>query len=88
MFSNNGKISNHQTVRLLILDVFTGACLFLPMALPRLAGEGGFLALILGLLLTLTDGFVLSRTLEKCARRYIPKLGGGWLGDVLRWLYG
>lgn len=88
MFSNNGKISNHQTVRLLILDVFTGACLFLPMALPRLAGEGGFLALILGLLLTLTDGFVLSRTLEKCESRYIPKLGGGWLGDVLRWLYG
>ena len=88
MFSNNGKISNHQAVRLLILDVFTGACLFLPMALPRLAGEGGFLALILGLLLTLADGAVLSRTLEKCENRYIPKLSGGWLGGVLRWLYG
>ena len=88
MFSNNGKISNHQAVRLLILDVFTGACLFLPMDLPRLAGEGGFLALILGLLLTLADGAVLSRTLEKCENRYIPKLSGGWLGGVLRWLYG
>ena len=52
MFSNNGKISNHQAIRLLILDVFTGACLFLPMVLSRLAGNGGFLALILGLLLT------------------------------------
>lgn len=60
MFSNNGKISNHQATRLLILDVFTGACLFLPMALPRLAGEGGFLALLLGLLLTLVDGALLS----------------------------
>ena len=37
MFSNNGKISNHQAIRLLILDVFTGACLFLPMALSRMA---------------------------------------------------
>ena len=81
MFSNNGKISNHQAVRLLILDVFTGACLFLPMALPRLAGEGGFAAFILGLLLTLIDGALLSRTLEKCESRYIP-------GRALRWLYG
>lgn len=88
MFSNNGKISNHQAVRLLILDVFTGACLFLPMALPRLAGEGGFAAFILGLLLTLIDGALLSRTLEKCESRYIPGLGGGWPGRALRWLYG
>lgn len=64
MFSNNGKISNHQAIRLLILDVFTGACLFLPMVLSRLAGNGGFLALILGLLLTLADGAVLSCVLK------------------------
>lgn len=88
MFSNNGKISNHQATRLLILDVFTGACLFLPMALPRLAGEGGFLALILGLLLTLLDGAVLSWALGKCGSHYIQNLGGGWLGSVLRWIYG
>lgn len=88
MFSNNGKISNHQAVRLLILDVFTGACLFLPMALPRLAGDGGFLALILGILLTLADGAVLSWCLGKCESRFIPKLGSGWLPAVLRWLYG
>ena len=87
MFSNNGKISNHQATRLLILDVFTGACLFLPMALPRLAGEGGFLALILGLLLTLADGALLSWVLGKCESRYVQSLGG-WTGKVLRWLYG
>lgn len=88
MFSNNGKISNHQATRLLILDVFTGACLFLPMALPRLAGEGGFLALILGILLTLLDGAVLSWALEKCGSHYIQNSGGGWLGTVLSWAYG
>lgn len=87
MFSNNGKISNHQATRLLILDVFTGACLFLPMALPRLAGEGGFIALILGLLLTLADGALLSWVLGKCESRYVQSLGG-WTGKVLRWLYG
>lgn len=87
MFSNNGKISNHQATRLLILDVFTGACLFLPMALPRLAGEGGFLALLLGLLLTLADGALLSWVLGKCESRFVQSLGG-WPGKVLRWLYG
>ena len=56
MFSNNGEISNHQTTRLLILDVFTGAVLFLPGTLARICGSGGLTALILGLLLTLADG--------------------------------
>ncbi|MDD3223023.1 MAG: GerAB/ArcD/ProY family transporter [Lachnospiraceae bacterium] len=56
MFSNNGEISNHQMVRLLILDVFTGAALFLPSVLGKLAGGGGLLALFLGILLTLADG--------------------------------
>ena len=88
MFSNNGKISNHQAIRLLILDVFTGACLFLPMALSRMAGNGGFLALILGLLLTLVDGVVLSWCLEKCASQFIQNLGRGWIARILRWLYG
>ena len=88
MFSNNGKISNHQAIRLLILDVFTGACLFLPMALSRLAGNGGFLALILGLLLTLADGAVLSWCLEKCSSQFVQNLGRGWLANILRWLYG
>ena len=64
MFSNNGKISGHQAVRLLIMDVFTGACLFLPMALSRVAGNGGLLALILGLMLTLMDGCLISGCLE------------------------
>lgn len=88
MFSNNGKISNHQAIRLLILDVFTGACLFLPMVLSRLAGNGGFLALILGLLLTLADGAVLSWCLEKCSSQFVQNLGRGWLANILRWLYG
>ena len=60
MFSNNGKISNHQAVRLLIMDLFTGACLFLPMALPKVSGSGGILACFLGLLWTWLEGMILS----------------------------
>ena len=48
MFSNNGCISERQVVRMLILNLFTGASLFLPMALPRVSGKGGFYVFILG----------------------------------------
>lgn len=66
MFSNNGEISNHQTTRLLILDVFTGAVLFLPGTLARICGSGGLTALILGLLLTLADGALLAWSFRRC----------------------
>lgn len=88
MFSNNGKISNHQAVRLLVMDVFTGACLFLTMALPRICGNGGVAALILGFALTLAEGAVISGCLIRSGRHYIPSLGSGWAGYGLRWLYG
>ena len=88
MFSNNGKISGHQAVRLLIMDVFTGACLFLPMALSRVAGNGGLLALILGLILTLMDGCLISGCLEGSGGDYISSLGKGIIGYGLRWMYG
>ena len=61
MFSNNGKISDHQAVRLLILDLFTGACLFLPMALSRVAGNGGLFSCILGILWVWIEGVILSK---------------------------
>ena len=88
MFSNNGEISNHQTTRLLILDVFTGAVLFLPGTLARICGSGGLTALILGLLLTLADGALLSWSFRRCGSAYIPALGQGIGGHLLRWLYG
>ena len=46
------------------------------------------MALILGLLLTLVDGAVLSWCLEKCASQFIQNLGRGWAARILRWLYG
>ena len=61
MFSNNGKISDHQAVRLMILDLFTGACLFLPMALSRVAGNGGLFSCILGILWVWIEGVILSK---------------------------
>lgn len=88
MFSNNRKISSRQAVRLLIMDIFTGACLFLPMALPRVAGYGGLLACLLGLALTWTEGFVISKCMEQCGSHYIPLLGNRWGGSILRWFYG
>lgn len=88
MFSNNGKISNRQAVRLLILDIFTGACLFLPMALPRVVGYGGLLSCLFGLALTWLEGFVISKCMVRCSSHYIPLLGKGWGGLGLRWLYG
>lgn len=50
---------------MLILDVFTGACLFLPMALPKIAGSGGLLALVLGLLFSWLNGEWLFYCLKK-----------------------
>lgn len=88
MFSNNGEISNHQTTRLLILDVFTGAVLFLPGTLARICGSGGLTALILGLLFTLADGALLAWSFRRCGSAYIPALGQGIGGHLLRWLYG
>lgn len=88
MFSNNGKISSRQAVRLLIMDLFTGACLFLPMVLPRVSGRGGLAALLLGLGLTWLDGLLLSKCLIQCHHSFIPELGDGWGGRLLRWLYG
>ena len=65
MFSHNGRISTHQMVRLLVLDLFTGACLFLPRALPRVAGSGSLLAYVLGIGLTLLYGWIVSTSLAK-----------------------
>ena len=74
MFSHNNHISAHQKVRLLVLDVFTGACLFLPMALPRVSGESGLLAWLIGMGLTFVYGWILSLS---CSKSNI----GNWLGD-------
>ena len=60
MFSHNHQISAHQQVRLLVLDLFTGACLFLPMALPRICGESGFFAYLIGMGVTLGYGMLIS----------------------------
>lgn len=51
-FSNNGNISENQVVRMLVLDLFAGASLFLPMALPRVSGDGGGFAFLFGVGLT------------------------------------
>lgn len=75
MFSNNGKISAHQAIRLLIMDIFTGGCLFLPMALPRVCGNGGVMALILGFVLTMAEGAVISKCLVQSLKPYISTLG-------------
>ena len=88
MFSNNGEISDHQMVRLLILDVFTGAVLFLPGTLGRISGRGGLIALVFGLLLTLADGMLLSWSFHRCGNAYIPELGEGIIGCLFRWGYG
>ena len=77
MFSNNGKISDHQAIRLLIMDVFTGGCLFLPMALPRVCGNSGVMALILGFVLTMAEGVVISKCLVQSSKPYISTLGYG-----------
>ena len=82
MFSNNGKISDHQAIRLLIMDVFTGGCLFLPMALPRVCGNSGVMVLILGFVLTMAEGVVISKCLVQSSKPYISTLGYG-----LRFLY-
>lgn len=88
MFSNNRKISNHQMVRLLILDVFTGATLFLPMALGKIAGGGGLIALLAGFLLTFADGALLSWSFKRSGNNYVLSPGQGWGGKALQWLYG
>lgn len=88
MFSNNGEISDHQMVRLLILDVFTGAVLFLPGTLGRISGRGGLIALVFGLLLTLADGMLLSWSFHRCGNAYISELGEGIIGRLFRWGYG
>lgn len=64
MFSSNGKISEHQAIRLLTMDMFTGACLFLPMALPRISGYGGLLAYVIGILLTWGYGWLVAKNME------------------------
>lgn len=88
MFSNNGKISNHQTVRLLILDIFTGACLFLPMALPKVAGYGGWAALVGGILFTWLNGIFLTKCMKNVQGAYVDTFGNGLIGAGMRWLYG
>ena len=65
MFSHNHQISAHQQVRLLVLDLFTGACLFLPMALPRICGESGFFAYLIGIALTWGYGMLISLSYSK-----------------------
>ena len=69
MFSNNGKISERQMIRLLVMDMFTGACLFLPMALPRTAGNGGFLAYVIGILLTWGYGWLVAKNVENSSMK-------------------
>lgn len=88
MFSNNGKISNHQTVRLLILDVFTGATLFLPMALGRISGGAGIASFILGLLFTLANGGLLAWSFRRSGGDYIGSLGRRRGGRIFQYLYG
>ena len=69
MFSNNGKISERQMIRLLVMDMFTGACLFLPMALPRTSGNGGFLAYVIGILLTWGYGWLVAKNVENSSMK-------------------
>ncbi len=76
MFSNNGRISEHQAVRLIILNLFTGASLFLPMALPRVSGDGGFCAWILGILLTWMYVWTILKHLNIRTRKYLEIILG------------
>lgn len=88
MFSNNGKISDHQTIRLLVMDMFTGACLFLPMALSRVSGYGGLAAYVLGILLTWGYGCLIAKNLERVSMRQWVFYGKDVGTLVCRFLYG
>ena len=87
MFSNNGKISDHQAIRLLIMDLFTGACLFLPMALPRVAGNGGFLSAVLGIGLIGLEGIVMTKVVQqkKCSNTFSSKMN---ISSFIQWVLG
>ena len=88
MFSHNGRISAHQMVRLLVLDLFTGACLFLPRALSRVAGSGSLLAYVLGIGLTLLYGWIVSTSLAKTSSGQWIFQGGGISVTLFRLLCG
>lgn len=48
MFSKNHKVSVRQMRRLLVLDLFSGTGLLLPLAVGRLSGTSGIFAIFLG----------------------------------------
>ena len=87
MFSNNGKISGHQAMRLLIMDLFTGACLFLPMALSRVAGNGGFLSAVFGMLLIGLEGILMIKAMNynTYSSNFFNKTK---MSLVIRWMMG
>ncbi len=87
MFSNNGKISAHQAIRLLIMDLFTGACLFLPMALPRVAGNGGLLSAVLGIALIGFEGMLMIKAAQykTCENSFSSKIN---IRSFIQWFLG
>ena len=87
MFSNNGKISGHQAIRLLIMDLFTGACLFLPMALSRVSGNGGLLSVVLGIVLIGFEGIVMIKAAQNKTYEnvFLSKIN---IRSLIRWILG
>ena len=91
MFGNNQKVSAHQLKQLLLLNLFSGTSLILPMAVVRLCGISGVAAIGAGAILTGLFTLFLMGVIRGYSGSYSEfckcVLGNRW-GNVVMGIYG
>lgn len=90
MFSQNHIVSVRQMKRLLVLDLFAGTSLVLPMVVGRLCGSSGIFALLIGGCASGIFALFLLNTVKGCPDGYpgyCQEILGRWPGHVLMGIY-
>ena len=90
MFSNNRMVSVRQMKRLLVLDLFSGTSLILPMAVGRISGSSGIFAIALGgVLAGIFAVFILSvgRCYTGAYPQFCQDMLGKWGAKIIMLMY-
>ena len=91
MFGNNQKVSAHQLKQLLLLNLFSGTSLILPMVVVRLCGISGVAAIGAGAILTGLFALFLMGVIRGYSGSYpdfCKSVLGNPLGNVVVGIYG
>ena len=85
-YTNNGKISSRQVMRLYVFDLMGIATLLLPPYLAKLCGTNGIYAILLGIGLGFVYLFYLGWIMKRMKTdmtTYLRGRGPGWIGQLV-----